>query len=345
MYKRFIYFTILFIVLSLIEPTMAELIAYYPMNEGSGNRIADVSGNGHHGIAQNGNATWVEGPPGFGNALWWNGNEPAAGYINCGIFNPSEGTNKLTVACWIKFAGSTGKFQGIVAKRQFWDTNTMMWYLEVTNNNPNRLNFTTCAEAARIYGSNSVPVDKWIHVAVTYDGALSIMYVNGQEIGRNNNIIPSKSGENTPVIIACSDMNGVFPFHGAIDEVRLYNSILSKEEITSLMNLKEGAPSNPKPANGAKNIKINEMLSWTPGKFANTHNVFLGTNPDNVKKATTTHPLDTKICVFLPYDSNSVKMSGLEYNTTYYWKVEEVNFPGDPKPVSGDIWSFTTIKP
>ena len=97
---------------------VAELVAYYPLDEGSGSVAADASGNGHDGEII-GEPTWVDGQPGFGRALYFNGVSPATGWVNCGRWNPSEETGQLTVAFWAKWDGSMGddQWQGLVSKR------------------------------------------------------------------------------------------------------------------------------------------------------------------------------------------------------------------------------------
>jgi hypothetical protein len=105
MRNRWIGASLLVTVLSLAAGTAAaKLVVYYPLDEGSGTTAQDASGNNHNGAIQ-GTPTRVDGQPGFGRALFYSGNNPAAGWVNCGIWNPSAGTGQLTVA----IKDSTGK--------------------------------------------------------------------------------------------------------------------------------------------------------------------------------------------------------------------------------------------
>jgi len=158
-----------------------ELVAYYPMDEGTGRIIRDFSGLRHVGEAQ-ADPLWVEGAPGFGKALYLEGTEPAAAWINCGTWNPSEGTDQLTVACWIRWGGLQGpdqRWHGIVAKRDGWDdTEPLMWYLEINGANGYLLfgrwdNFTVGTGGA-------VPEQEWTHIAATCDRVTGSLYVNGE---------------------------------------------------------------------------------------------------------------------------------------------------------------------
>ena len=95
---------------------------------------------------------------------------------------------------------------------------------------------------------------------------------------------------------------------------------------------------NPNPADGSDNISYDVILSWTPGPDANAHDVYLGTDSSSVSNATTSSGeymlrQDTN-----SYDVNGYDPCGLEFSTTYYWRVDGVNGPSSQ---DGDIWSFT----
>ncbi len=95
---------------------------------------------------------------------------------------------------------------------------------------------------------------------------------------------------------------------------------------------------NPKPENGATDLPRDTALSWVPGKFAATHNVYLGTNSDDVNAADVGSPL-----LVGQQDANAYDPPGLlDYGQTYYWRVDEVNAPPTSSTVfKGKIWSFT----
>ncbi len=134
-------------------------------------------------------------------------------------------------------------------------------------------------------------------------------------------------------------VNGAGPFYhiqGIIDDVRIYDRALSSEEIEEVF--REGIGSNsfaPNPADGAVNVDPNAVLSWSPGKDAFSHDVYFGTDFDDVNDADTTDPN-----VFMGnQDFNSWDPCGLGFETTYYWRIDEV---GGEETCKGDVWSFTT---
>jgi len=83
--------------------------------------------------------------------------------------------------------------------------------------------------------------------------------------------------------------------------------------------------SNPNPANGATNVNINVVLTWTPGVGATSHDVYLGTQSPGTFQRNQTE------ITFVPGTLRSGKK--------YYWRIDEVNSDGK---TTGTVWSFTT---
>jgi len=101
----------------------------------------------------------------------------------------------------------------------------------------------------------------------------------------------------------------------------------------------QGAAGNPSPANGAVDITQTPTLTWVAGVFANTHQVYLGTDKDAVKNADTSSP-EYKGTGNL--GSESFDIGQLEWNTTYYWRIDETNNTNADSPWTSPLWSFTT---
>jgi hypothetical protein len=99
--------------------------------------------------------------------------------------------------------------------------------------------------------------------------------------------------------------------------------------------------SNPQPPNGASDVVTDVVLGWTSGEFADTHNVYIGTDFDDVNEATAANPLSVVLVERLGV--NAYDPPGrLELGTTYYWRVDEVNAPPSTTIFKGNVWSFTT---
>ena len=206
----------------------AELVAHYKLDEGAGTTATDASGNGHHGTAQNGVPTWVDGQPGYGKAMYFDGTGASA-WVDCATFNPSEGTGQLTVALWAKWDGANGSYQGLIAKNDDAQVSEMMWLLEIDLDNNIRFfqfdSWTPCADV--------LPQGQWTHVAITFDGSTLIFYLNGEEICRDSFSLGPKT--DATVVFGASYKLGWNRLNGALDDIRLYNHALSEGEIQALM--------------------------------------------------------------------------------------------------------------
>jgi hypothetical protein len=83
--------------------------------------------------------------------------------------------------------------------------------------------------------------------------------------------------------------------------------------------------SNPYPSNGATNVNINVVLSWTAGSGATSHDVYFGTQKPGVFQGNQTET------TFNP--------GTLTQARTYYWRIDEVNSDGKN---TGTVWNFRT---
>jgi len=101
----------------------------------------------------------------------------------------------------------------------------------------------------------------------------------------------------------------------------------------------QGAVGSPNPANGAVDIKQTQILTWAPSVFAASHEVYFGTDKDAVKNADTGSP-EYKGTRDLGAESYDPGM--LEWDTAYYWRIDEVDNANPDSPWTGILWSFTT---
>jgi hypothetical protein len=91
---------------------------------------------------------------------------------------------------------------------------------------------------------------------------------------------------------------------------------------------------NPSPANGADNVPLDAVLSWTAGSGAQSHNVYLSTVPGDLGQAG---------ALIYAGTNSSCPASGLASGVMHYWRVDEVQSGGGV--VTGATWSFTTRSP
>jgi len=93
----------------------------------------------------------------------------------------------------------------------------------------------------------------------------------------------------------------------------------------------EGAVANPNPANSAVDVSQTAILGWTPGVFGASHEVYFGTDATSLELKDSGN-----------LGSESFDPGQLEWNTTYYWRVDEANNANADSPWTGPLWSFST---
>ncbi|MHC4214585.1 MAG: LamG domain-containing protein, partial [Planctomycetota bacterium] len=93
---------------------------------------------------------------------------------------------------------------------------------------------------------------------------------------------------------------------------------------------------NPSPSDGQANVPVDVVLQWREGYYAEYHDVYFGTDFNDVNDANTTSIQYKGRNVF---EDMSYDPCGLLFDTTYYWRIDEAN---DSVVWKGQIWVFTT---
>jgi hypothetical protein len=92
----------------------------------------------------------------------------------------------------------------------------------------------------------------------------------------------------------------------------------------------EGAVGSSDPANGAVDITQTPVLTWAPG-FGASYELYFGADAASLELKGSGN-----------LGSESYEPGQLEWNTTYYWRVDEANSANADSPWTGPLWSFTT---
>ncbi len=136
-----------------------------------------------------------------------------------------------------------------------------------------------------------------------------------------------------------------------IAEVIVYNTDLTAAQIEGIsewLQANVGSGGGPplaaksNPADGALLESTWANLSWRPGYYAVSHDVYMGDNFDDVNDGAEgtflgSQALTTLIVGFQGF----AYPDGLVPGTTYYWRIDEVNDTDPNSPWKGNIWSFT----
>ncbi len=115
-------------------------------------------------------------------------------------------------------------------------------------------------------------------------------------------------------------------YYWRVDEFDIINTY--KGNVWSFTT--EGAVAALDPVNGAVDVTQTPVLTWAPGLGA-THEVYFGTDAASLELKSSGN-----------LGSESYEPGQLEWNTTYYWRVDEANNANADSPWTGPLWSFTT---
>ncbi|WP_433060795.1 beta-L-arabinofuranosidase domain-containing protein [Dactylosporangium sp. CS-033363] len=177
----------------------------------------------------------------FGNALKLNGTSKAQ---YCTL--PQEAINQLTsftIATWLNLA-STGSWTRLF---DFGSGTTVNMFLTpragVTGNVP-RFAITVggSGQEQQINGTAALPINQWVHIAVTLSGTTGTMYVNGQPVGTNANMTlnPSRLGNPGNRWIGRSQYGDPF-LDATVDEFHIFDRALTQTELVSMLDSPAGS--------------------------------------------------------------------------------------------------------
>jgi hypothetical protein len=341
MRRKIIYLTLMVLVLSLAGRASADLAGYWKFDEGSGTIAHDSSGNGNDGTF-NGDPQWVTGY--FGGALEFDG---SGDWLDCGSDPSLSISGAVTMTAWIK-VNTLGLDQKVGGNQ---DNANGGYKMTVFTNNKVEFEVRNSSNAGTLNrneaGGTILETGEWYHFAGVYSQADGYIrtYVNGvldRELATTA-VLGASPG---PFRIGCEPFNtGSYNFDGVMDELRVYNTALTEDEIMGAMNA-EGFPyaSSPDPKDGALYPDTWVSVTWRAGDFAVSHDVYFSDNFDDVNNGTGDAyrgNLDLDTNYYFAGFPGGAYPDGLINGQTYYWRIDEVNDTDPNSPWKGTVWSFT----
>ena len=188
----------------------------------------DSSGNGNNGVVY-GTETYVNSP--MGKALSFDG---VNNYVDCGNSADLKPINALTVEAWINYAGffSDSAGHAIVSEAQYTSNGFMLY--QACGSPYNRVRYFIVTDTGLHIGQSPtiLSTDTWYNLAMTYDGLNLTLYIDGDF----DSSIPTTgavrwSGTNPNLYIGSTYTAGGAKFKGLIDDVRIWNVALSKDQL------------------------------------------------------------------------------------------------------------------
>ena len=251
-------FAIIVLSFAMIETSEAKFAAstiqgMWTFEEGKGDTVKDLSGNGSDGIFV-GDVKWAEAK--FGGGIEFSG-EVAQNYVRIGKegepatlaalnFKDSKG---FSIHAWVL---ATAQPEGKCVIWKGKGCSSWSQYLlgtgahENVGGRINRASFhyrtKTAPEKFDALGE-PLPVNEWVHLVGVWDGTKIHIYVNGELQGSADAVGQPWDSFEAVYIGAdagCNEPNGRCHWSGIIDEIVIFNVPLSEDEVKSLDNGIEG---------------------------------------------------------------------------------------------------------
>lgn len=225
----------------------ADLVGWWDFEEGSGPTTADQSGGGHTGTLGAG-ASWsttefAPVPSGSSASIQFDGTDLAHVIMNGYKADEVGGTNSRTLAAWIKSAPGvlpSASNLGIFGYGQN-QAGDKFNFRTQQNNGPIDGNIRTEVNGGYIIGSTVVIDGEWHHVAMTWeeDGTPNVLdvllYVDGvlETISASLDE-PIHTDTVNGIDLAIGDDHSNREWNGWLDDIRIYDEVLTAEQILEL---------------------------------------------------------------------------------------------------------------
>jgi hypothetical protein len=317
-----------------------DIVIYYSFDEVT-DIVADQSGNGIDGVV-NGEITLEPEGKRNGAAKFTTGS-----YLDLdGPSVPAEliPTSGITISAWCK-CENTGGHHAIFNAR----ASDATWVVHPEFRSEGNFRWLL-----RSYGGSTifdmragtVTWDEWMHFAGMYDKAAgkAKLYIDGEVVQELNVAnAPDIAGDWDSGARVGYNIDNARPFTGLMDMLFIFKRALLEDELAKAMQ-GEAYPYalSPVPEDGSYHEDTWVTLSWSPGDFAVSHDVYMGDDFEAVDSgAADTFWGNQTTTFYVAGFPGYAFPDGLVPGTTYYWRIDEVNEAEPNSPWKGDIWSFT----
>ncbi len=151
-----------------------------------------------------------------------------------GIENFVPGTTSLTISSWFNKIGEGSNYECVLHKGPDNSIGSTEYWLGVDLND--YLTATIGAVTGVGWSAGQTPVTAtlgtWYHLAASWDGAVVKVYINGEYIKQYS--LTSYSGSVAPMRFGSSSNGMNYQFNGIVDDVRIYATALSADDIKEL---------------------------------------------------------------------------------------------------------------
>jgi hypothetical protein len=308
-----------------------NLVGSWTFDEGGGTTVVDSSSHGNDGTIQAGTLGNLEFVPGISAfALRFPGDDQGWVELPPDIVTPAQGS----VAMWINTSQSDNEgmlwYGTETGGDGYGDQNEM--HLTIDNVGTGQLDLRLEGSPDRTLDYDNIGGTGWRHVAATWDLADGLrLYVDGEEVdsaAHNDNVFNfAVMRLGRPV----STGNGNRYYDGLMDEVRLYDRVISAAEVAALAVRSKAW--NPDPTDGADDVEV-PLLRWEAAGVASFQKVYVSADAE-ITEADLVAPMLPAAMKIHPLFGSPLFGPG----ATIYWRVDAIK--GDMSVVEGDVWMFS----
>ncbi len=182
----------------------------------------------------------------FGNALAIHGsNQQYFSISNQRGINPAI----FSVSFWMRqdpqYLGNSSVISHTNLKR------TAGWYFEFySRNSQSYIQFSVANSEGKLFSvSSTIDPNVFQNVAGAFDGKVVKLYLNGFLINSKEFVGNYSADPNAPLNVGLNSYDYGRPWNGAIDEIRLYNRAISRDELQNLSDYSKYLQSSRSPSN------------------------------------------------------------------------------------------------
>jgi len=143
--------------------------------------------------------------------------------------NLTEIGNKFSISVWVKPLGNHVHYNGTIISSGNWDNST--WTFGVNQGNTKVDLF---CRGYNTYMDCTIPTNIWTHLVCTNDNGTCKLYKNGVYVGSSSRTAGLVTDANNFCVGRETYANGYFSFNGNINDLRIYDEVLSLKEIKEL---------------------------------------------------------------------------------------------------------------
>ena len=194
-------------------------VGLWLFDEGKDDEAKDSSGSGNDGTLMNG-PKWVNGK--FGKALSFDGGDDI---VEVKDADNLDLVDAITVSMLLEVPDDATRAFALSK-----NDNANGFRFEVK---PNLYWVLEKGDAQKAIKSNA-PREEWAHIVGTFDGKMSILYIDGEQVGASLPAAGGLANSAKSLIIGAHRHSGDLPYNGLIDEVAIFNVALEEEDIQDI---------------------------------------------------------------------------------------------------------------